>query len=202
MSHRLIAMMRNRSKLVAIGSFVLVLIVGISILSFPPSFSQPSACTDSFCTEENSPAISLTDTSVFQEITMDECLKKWANKEDGVYYFGYEDCPWCQDAVPILKETAQEQGKSVYYIRTRDKDHNLLYDERQKDELITYIGEYMEKNEEGELTLYVPMVVQMMEGTIENCHIGTVEGYEPSEREMTENEKEYLKGIFESYFVK
>ena len=195
-------MMKNRSKLVALGGLLIVLLVGIFIFIFPPSSSQPSACTNSFCTEEDSPAISLTDTIWFEEITMDECLEKWANKEDGVYYFGYEDCPWCQDAIPILKEVAQSQNQSVYYIRTRDSNHKLLYDERQKEELITYIGEYMEKNEEGELTLYVPMVVQMMEGTIENCHIGTVEGYEPSEREMTENEKEYLKEMYESYFVK
>ena len=66
---------------------------------------------------------------------MDECLEKWANKEDGVYYFGYEDCPWCQDAIPILKEVAQSQNQSVYYIRTRDSNHELLYDERQKEEL-------------------------------------------------------------------
>lgn len=194
-------MMKNRSKLVAFGGLLIVLLVGILIFVFPPSSSQPSTCTDSFCTEKDSPAISLTDTSVFQEITMDECLKKWANKEDGVYYFGYEDCPWCQDAIPILKEVAQSQNQSVYYIRTRDSNHELLYDERQKEELITYIGEWMEKNEDGELTLYVPMVVEMMEGTIENCHIGTVEGYQPTEREMTENEKEYLKGIYESYFT-
>ena len=194
-------MMKNRSKLVAFGGLLIVLLVGILIFVFPPSSSQPSACTDSFCTEKDSPAISLTDTIWFEVITMDECLEKWANKEDGVYYFGYEDCPWCQDAIPILKEVAQSQNQSVYYIRTRDSNHELLYDERQKEELITYIGEWMEKNEDGELTLYVPMVVEMMEGTIENCHIGTVEGYQPTEREMTENEKEYLKGIYESYFT-
>ena len=136
----------------------------------------------------------------FIGLTMEDALQKLENQEDGVYYFGYEDCPWCQDAAPVLKEVAQEHQKKVYYIRTRDEDHNLLYDDEQKERIINYLGEYMETNEDGQLTLYVPMVVEMKNGKVKNTHIGTVDSYDPNEREMTEEETKQLKDIYEAFF--
>lgn len=136
----------------------------------------------------------------FIGLTMEDALQKLENQEDGVYYFGYEDCPWCQDDAPVLKEVAQEHQKKVYYIRTRDEDHNLMYDDEQKERIINYLGEYMETNEDGQLTLYVPMVVEMKNGKVKNTHIGTVDSYDPNEREMTEEETKQLKDIYEAFF--
>ena len=95
---------------------------------------------------------------------------------------------------------AQEHQKKVYYIRTRDEDHNLLYDDEQKERIIGYLAEYMETNEDGQLTLYVPMVVEMKDGKVKNTHIGTVDNYDPNEREMTEEETQELKKIYEEFF--
>ena len=95
---------------------------------------------------------------------------------------------------------AQEHQKEVYYIKTRDEDHNLLYDDEQKERIINHLGEYMETNEDGQLTLYVPMVVEMKDGKVKNSHIGTVDSYDPNEREMTEEETKQLKDIYEAFF--
>ena len=128
----------------------------------------------------------------FIGLTMEDALQKLENQEDGVYYFGYEDCPWCQDAAPVLKEVAQEHQKKVYYIRTRDEDHNLMYDDEQKERIINYLGEYMETNEDGQLTLYVPMVVEMKNGKVKNTHIGTVDSYDPNDRRRNQATQRYL----------
>ena len=134
------------------------------------------------------------------ELTMEDALQKLDDHEDGVYYFGYEDCPWCQDAAPVLKEVAQSHYKKVYYIKIRDDAHNLLYNDEQKERIISYFGDYMETNEDGELTLYVPMVVQMKDGKVQNSHIGTLDSYDPNEREMTKEEIQKLKDIYERFF--
>ena len=35
----------------------------------------------------------------------------------GVIYFGFPECPWCRNAVPILLEAAEESGiKQIYYL--------------------------------------------------------------------------------------
>lgn len=134
------------------------------------------------------------------ELTMEDALQKLDDHEDGVYYFGYKDCPWCQDATPVLKEVAESHHKKVYYIKIRDDAHNLLYNDEQKERIISYFGDYMETNEDGELTLYVPMVVQMKDGNVQNCHIGTLDSYDPNEREMTKEEIQKLKDIYERFF--
>lgn len=132
---------------------------------------------------------------------MEQALQYLKEQKEGVYYFGYDDCPWCQDAEPVLKKVAQTHHQKVYAIKIRDEDHKLLYDEAQKKEIISYFGKYMQKNEEGELTLYVPMVVQMKEGQVQNIHIGTLDSYDPKQREMTESEVQKLQDIYEEFFT-
>ena len=48
--------------------------------------------------------------------------------------------------------------------------------------------------------MYVPMVVEMKDGKVKNTHIGTVDSYDPNEREMTEEETQELKKIYEEFF--
>lgn len=149
------------------------------------------------CTVEDTEAQNEND---FVELSMEEALHRFDAQKDGVYYFGYEDCPWCQDAVPILKEVSEEHQEKVYYVKTRDEDHNLLYDDKQKQRIIDYFGEYMDTDEDGKLTLYVPMVVEMENGQVKHVHIGTLDSYDPNEREMTQEEEQELKKIYEEFF--
>ena len=40
----------------------------------------------------------------------------------------------------------------------------------------------------------------MKNGKVKNTHIGTVDSYDPNEREMTEEETKQLKDIYEAFF--
>ena len=44
------------------------------------------------------------------------------------------------------------------------------------------------------------MVVQMKDGKVQNSHIGTLDSYDPNEREMTKEEIQKLKDIYERFF--
>lgn len=180
-----------------------IMICGVVLWILINKQQETKTETPKGCEEQSACSIDETDSQKddwFIALTMEDALQKLEDQEDGVYYFGYEDCPWCQDAAPVLTEVAQEHQKEVYYIKTRDEDHNLLYDDEQKERIINYLGEYMETNEDGQLTLYVPMVVEMKDGKVKNSHIGTVDSYDPNEREMTEEETKQLKDIYEVFF--
>ena len=52
----------------------------------------------------------------FQEITFTESLRLFSEKGSGILYFGYDNCPFCERAVPMLNKAALETGVSVYYV--------------------------------------------------------------------------------------
>lgn len=116
-------------------------------------------------------------------------------KKDGILYFGFEQCPYCQQAKPILRKVAKSAKKTVYYVKVRDDQKNLLYTDEQREQLSQYIGKYMEENEEedNKLWLYVPLVLSVKKGEAIKGHEGTVKDHDASKREMTKKEKKKLK---------
>ncbi|MEF2782714.1 thioredoxin family protein [Erysipelotrichaceae bacterium HCN-30851] len=138
--------------------------------------------------------------NAFVETSMDEALSIFRNKKTAILYFGYPDCPWCVEAVPILDELAKENNQQILYIRTRDDQKELLYTDDEKKELISYAKEYMNQDEEGKYQLYVPFVVFVKNGKIMNAHIGTVDGHDAHERTMTEDEQKELTKIYDEMF--
>lgn len=138
----------------------------------------------------------------FTKISFDEAIEFFEDGKTGILYFGFPLCPWCQEVVPILEEESKDEDIEVYYIQTRDDEKNRLYTDEQKEEIIPYIGEYMSENEDGELTLYVPLVVSVIDGKAVMAHQGTVDGHDAKEREMTDEEKAEVEAdllaVFES----
>lgn len=134
-----------------------------------------------------------------QEITFEEAIDFFEQKQTGVLYFGFKDCPWCQCARPILEKVAIENDQTIYYVKTRkaDKNHTRLYDDTQKERIRPYIEKYMEDNEEGELTLYVPLVLQVQEGVVKDGHMGTITNHDATQRKLNDAEKEELEEIYE-----
>ena len=131
-----------------------------------------------------------------EEISFEQALQDLEHGKTGIYYFGFENCPWCQEAVPLLLEEAGETGQQIRYVKTRDADKNRLYDEEQKARITPYIREWMSDNDQGELTLYVPPVIRVENGEVTGGHEGTVEGHDAKERTMTDTEKEELRAVY------
>ena len=134
------------------------------------------------------------------EISMDEAISYFTNKKTGVLYFGFEKCPWCQQAKPIFTDVANTYGIDIQYIKTRDDDRNLLYTDEQKKQFTPYLKDYMSNNDDGVLTLFVPLVVYVKDGIVIDGHVGTFEEHDAHERELTDQEKEDLKTIYINIF--
>lgn len=109
-------------------------------------------------------------------------------QQTALYFLGYEDCPWCDDALPVLVEEAKQMNIKVHYINTKGLKNDTQNYQKMQDLLNPIL--------DSDKKIYFPNVIAIKDGKIVQNHIGTVDDYNPSEREMTNKEKEKLKGIY------
>ncbi len=138
--------------------------------------------------------------NVFEEITMQEAIDKFKNQESGIIYFGFSTCPWCIEALPIMNEVAASMDKKIYYVATRDSERNLNYTDEEKAEILKYIGEFEDADDDGNKQIYVPLVITFENGISKKANLGTVDDHDAHERKMTDEEKENLKEIYTELF--
>lgn len=137
--------------------------------------------------------------NVFKEISAEDANDLIENRT-GIIYIGYKDCPWCQDLVPILNESAKENNiKTIYYIdnfkdmRPDKNDKPINQNEYKK--LVKLLGnEIVEMhNDQNEYDIIrVPLVLFIKNGEIVDYHKGTYEGHELKEKEENGNKTYYL----------
>lgn len=118
----------------------------------------------------------------------------------GVVYFGFPGCPWCRNVIPVLFESATENNiETVYYFNPREIRNNGD-DSYQK--LINILSDYLEVDEDGNKTLYVPDVYFVKDGKIVGNHLSTVDTQTDPYTALTEDEKNELKNIYQELFNK
>ena len=123
----------------------------------------------------------------------------------GVIYFGYPECPWCRNAVPVLIEAAKEA--EIYYLNNNeDRDTKTLKDgkvvtekegtdnynkllEKLGDKASTYEG--LEDN--SIKRLYFPTLVVVKNGEITDYIEGTVDSQKDPQKPLNEKQKKELK---------
>jgi len=131
----------------------------------------------------------------FQEITFAESIRLFAEKGSGILYYGYDDCPWCERAVPVLNEAALETGITVYYV---DIYGPFQPSRSQFDELLGYIESALIEDEEGNKSFFVPLVIGVKNGEITDSHVSLVKGFELEDEEsmLSDEQKQELKNIY------
>ena len=118
--------------------------------------------------------------------------------ETFVAYFGFANCPWCKEAVPVLNEAVKTTDYKIAYINTRkNPEWKSNIDIDNYDELVDLVGDYLDYDEEGIKHMYTPFVVFVKNGEIVGCHEGTLEGHSPSEAMMTQEQRTELLDIYE-----
>lgn len=140
---------------------------------------------------------------VFEAATADEILKALDDKKTFTLYFGFDTCPWCIEAVPVLNETAKEYKTKVLYNNTRPnrtETSNSQMPDYEK--IVNRLGEYFDKDETGKPKLYVPFVLFVRNGQVVKTHEGTVAGHVPSEAPMTAEQRQELQNIYRDGFEK
>lgn len=111
-------------------------------------------------------------------------------KETGLFYFGYNSCPWCRNIVETLVEVAIENDLTIYYINTKDLNDKDLKN------IISYLKEYLRKEETNKERLYVPDVYFVKNGNIINHHIGSIDSQKNPFNKLKGKERASLKKIY------
>jgi len=135
------------------------------------------------------------------EIPSDNRIKYLNEKEivilikegTGILYFGYNTCPWCRNVVPVLIDTVKENNiDTIYYADIHNL--NLSYNNK---EIYNLLNDYLRENDEGKKVLAVPDVYFIKNGEIVGHQLGAVDSYYNPYVEMTKNQKQELKTIYE-----
>src|SRR3712207_6017070 len=51
-----------------------------------------------------------------------EVVARVQTKNQGLYYFGFASCPWCQDLLPILEDELTLNKGTLYTVNTKSSD--------------------------------------------------------------------------------
>jgi len=140
---------------------------------------------------------------VFLEIDFEKA-NAFLQQDDfnGIMYFGYPNCPWCLEALPIMNEVAKEKKLSIYYV---DKKSEINKQHPQwEEETIKYLDAAygLQKDDHGDARLYVPEVIVVKDGMVVAHHMGTLNEHDATKNKMNEAQQSELKKIYEEMFSK
>jgi glutaredoxin len=168
------------------------------------------------------PEVSLGDDNAFVYASDDE-IKALFDGGTGVIYFGFPECPWCRNAVPVLDEAIRTSDTTkIYYYNiknirnsfTFDEDNNLVKEDGTEfynyllDKLSNYLTEYYvtdnnkKEVDAGEKRLYAPTVVFIKHGNVMGLHESTVTSQTDPYLGLTDEEHTSLLTIYQDYFAK
>lgn len=188
-------MRRSLSNRLFLGFFgFLFFLAGCSSTVSTSSSTSMSGCApdeESCAQEERNEAKILS--KDFEPMSFEEAIAFFEDKQSGLLYFGFPNCPWCQEVVPVLHELASQAHVPVHYIQTRDDEGIRLYTDSQRDDIAPYLNDFIRNNAKGEPTLYVPLVLAVEDGQVIQGHQGSISGHNAHEEELTSAQKQELQ---------
>jgi len=154
----------------------------------------------------------------FYSVTMEEALALRDDADfNGILYFGFPVCPWCQSAVPVLNDAANSAGVDIFYVsRAHDLREGVwvewdiemawwLYDNGVENMLwLNEEGQPVapgyEEEEGYRPNINVPQVLHLRNGEILGNHRHTLPDHDARERDLTEEETALLYQIYLGIF--
>lgn len=136
---------------------------------------------------------------VFEVSTVEQFIERFDNDETFTAYFGFDNCPFCNQAMPVLNSVASELNTTVDYIDARaNASWKSNTDIDSYDELVKRIGSLFEVDEKGP-HMYVPLVVFIKDGEIASSHVGYTDDFDadyvPTKEQHDELVKIYTDGF-------
>ena len=135
------------------------------------------------------------DVADFQLITLKESLRMFEEGGTGILYYGYDECAWCNRAVPELNEVAKELNLTIYYV-----DASAKVEKEDYKKLLEYIDPVLKVNSSGEKGFYVPAVIGVKNGKLVDYHVSLLDSFELSKddpnKQLSDAQKQELQDIY------
>ena len=130
------------------------------------------------------------DTHRFFWVTMYEALALREDATfDGIIYFGFPSCPWCQSAIPVMHQISQETGTDIFYVSRAREIRDELF-EVHDSKMALWLNDQIELSwlydEDGKPlrpNITVPQIIHLRGGVVVDSHRGTFEGHNQIESE-------------------
>lgn len=110
----------------------------------------------------------------FINTSFEKTVEMITNNESGIVYIGFQECEWCQRAVPVLAEMASETKSIVYYLNVDNED---ITGNTYKQFKALFKNELSEDSD-GERVLMTPLVLAIKDGKVVDSHTSLVKGFE------------------------
>lgn len=160
-----------------------------------------SACTS---TKETASYVDMNDyegfegeNTVFVASDVEDFLTRYENKETFIAYFGFSSCPWCNQIIQMLHDTAKVYDTDIYYIDTRANDEESNLEIPNYEDLVDAVGEYFDYDNDGLRHLYTPFVFFIEDGEVKET-VTTIKEEDDSDVVDLEKEQELYNNGFES----
>ena len=135
------------------------------------------------------------DVADFQLIKLKESLRMFEEGGTGILYYGYDECAWCNRAVPELNEVAKELNLTIYYV-----DASAKVEKEDYKKLLEYIDPVLKVNSSGEKGFYVPAVIGVKNGKLVDYHVSLLDSFELSKddpnKQLSDAQKQELQDIY------
>lgn len=158
-------------------------------------------CFISACTTKNAPSEIYEDMKIdYQNIQEESRFMKVSsvealdliNSRSGIFYFGYPDCDYCKQAVPILNKVATQTQSYIYYT-------NVVENGGLNIEVYNFLANIgAEKLGWDKDKVFVPLVISFDKGLIKDVHEGLLKGVNAHEAEMNDEQKTELEEIYKN----
>lgn len=120
-------------------------------------------------------------------------LEDISKTKSGIYVFGFEDCPWCQQLYPVLDNVLSEYNEKAYYVDT----HKENFTNQDRENLKKYIQKKTEFDD-----VVVPFLLMISEDGTYQYHVGTLEGHDAPKKQLTVVQEKELKNNLEDMIIR
>lgn len=162
--------------------------------------------------------VSIPENNLIKYTTAEEIKSLFENNKSAIIYLGFESCPWCRNAVPVLIDACKENNASeIYYMNIKDIRDKKILDENKKvvtenegteeyktildlfkDDIDVYDG----LNDNSIKRIYAPTVYFIKDGKIVKKHVSTVDSQENPKEKLTDEQTNELKNIYKDGITK
>lgn len=182
-------------KKVLIIALVLIVLIGLGIFFIVNNKEVELTDAQKFALEYKE----VSEDNVFVYRNIDEIIQIM-EEGSGIVYLGFPECEWCQAYVKYLDEVAKEMEiEEVYYFNIKeDREENT----KEYKKIVKLLEERLQKDDEGELRIFVPNVSFHANGKLvgNNCETSLdTKGLEDPKEYWTKEEVKELKASLTKY---
>lgn len=133
----------------------------------------------------------------FVGVGVEEIFNALDNKGSGIFYLGYETCPFCNETIALVNEVAKETNQTIYYVNVYALEPDFL---GQYDKFLEVFDNYLLENDAGEKALYTPLYIFIYNGEIVKFETGLPDYWDTINHNDKQSER--LKNAFRKEFNK